>query len=113
MGSVAYNAHMSDLVLVLADICDAFNYTDDNTACRYGTTIQEVSNKLNNVVTTMLTWFNLREMKLNRNKFQLIVFDKQSTEHSFFNVGESVIENWPVVKLLGLNLDSRLVLMFI
>ncbi len=46
---------------------------------------------------------SLNELKVNRGKSQLIGFDRQSTEHSLtFNVGESVVENQPVVKLLGL-----------
>ncbi len=55
MGPFAYNAHTNDLVLVLATICDIFNYADDNTASCYGATVQEVLHKLNNVVSTMLT----------------------------------------------------------
>ncbi len=33
MGPFAYNAHTNDLILGLADMCDTFNYADDNTAC--------------------------------------------------------------------------------
>ncbi len=76
MGSFAYNAHTNDLVLVLAAICEIFNYADDNTASCYGATVQEVLHKLNNFVSTMLTWFSLNEMKVNSDKFQLIVFDR-------------------------------------
>ncbi len=78
-----------------------FNYADANTPCWYGNSAQEVLNKVNNAMSTILTWFSLSQMKVNRDKFQLIVFDRQSTEHSFtFNEGESVIENQPVAKLL-------------
>ncbi len=46
-------------------------------------------------------------MKVNSDKFHLIVFARQSTEHSLtFNMGESVIENQPVGKLLSLYVDS-------
>ncbi len=78
------NAHTNDLVLVLAAICDIFNYAADNIASCYGATIQEVLCKLNNVVSTMLTWFSLNELKVNSDKFQLIVFDRQSTEQFDF-----------------------------
>ncbi len=34
------------LAFVLADISDIFNYADDNTACCYDTTVQQVLKKL-------------------------------------------------------------------
>ncbi len=64
---------MTNLVLPLTDICDIFNYADDNAVSCYGATVQGVLYKLNNVVSTMLTWFTLNEIKVNNNKFQLIV----------------------------------------
>ena len=109
MGPFAYNAHTNNLVLVLADICDIFNHAEDNTACRYGTSVQGALNKLNNAVSAMLTWFALNEMKVKGDKFQLIVFDRKSIERSWtFNVGESVIENQPGLNLVGLYVDSPL-----
>ncbi len=109
MGPFAYNAHTNNLVLVLADICDIFNHAEDNTACRYGTSVQGALNKLNNAVSAMLTWFALNEMKVKGDKFQLIVFDRKSIERSWtFNVGESVIGNQPGLNLVGLYVDSPL-----
>ncbi len=80
MGPFAYNAHTNDLILVLADMCDGFNYADDNTACCYDTSIQGVLKKLNNVVSKMLIWFGMFEMKVNNDKFQLI--DPPGTERA-------------------------------
>ncbi len=96
-------------MLVLADMCDTFNYADDNTACCYDTSIQGVLKKLNKVVYKMLIWFSMFEMKVNNDKFQLI--DTPGTERSLsVNVDEIIIQNQPVVKLLGLHVDSYLVL---
>ncbi len=33
MGLCAYNVYTSALVMLLSDMCDQFNYADDNTAC--------------------------------------------------------------------------------
>ncbi len=35
MGPVVYNAHTNDLILVLANICDTFDYADYNTETCY------------------------------------------------------------------------------
>ncbi len=42
-------------------------------------------------------------------KFQLIVFNRQGVDQTLtVNVGECIIENQPVVKLLGLHVDNLL-----
>ncbi len=57
----------------------------------------------------MLTWFSLNEMNVNSDKFQLIIFNRQGVDQTWtFNVGESIIEHQPVVKLLGLHVDNLL-----
>ncbi len=48
MECIIYDAHAS----VLTDICDMLNYTDYFNCC-YGTIIQEVLKKLENVVSKM------------------------------------------------------------
>ncbi len=109
MGPFAYNAHTNDLILVLASICDIFNYADDNTVSCYDMSAQEVLNRLNDVVSKMLAWFSLNEMKVNSDKFQLILFNRQGVDQTLtVNVGESIIEHQPVVKLLGLHVDNLL-----
>ena len=47
-------------------------------------------------------------MKVNANKFQLIIFSKQVTENVSIHVDGHVTENEPVVKLLGLYIDDLL-----
>ncbi len=57
----------------------------------------------------MLTWFSLNEKKVNNAQFELIVFNRQGIGQTLtVNVGESIIENQPVVKLLGLHVDNLL-----
>ncbi len=53
-----------------------FNYGDDNTVSCYDMSTQEVLNKLNDVLSKMLTWLSLNEMKVNSDTFQLIVFNR-------------------------------------
>ncbi len=57
----------------------------------------------------MFIWFGMDEVKVNNDKFRLIVFDRPGKERAVtINVGESIIKNQPVVKLLGLHVDSLL-----
>ncbi len=54
----------------------------------------------------------MNEMNATNDKFQLIVFDRPGTERPLtIDVGESIIQTQPGVKLLGLHVDS-LVLSF-
>ncbi len=62
----------------------------------------EVIQGLENVASVMITWFKLNEMKVNGNKFQLILFNGQMAENVSVNVDGYVIRNENVVKLLAL-----------
>ncbi len=72
-------------MLVLADICDIFNYADNNTAGCYSTIVQVALDKLNNAVSKMLTRYRSNEMNVNSNTFQLIVFDRQRQYRTYFD----------------------------
>ncbi len=56
----------------------------------------------------MITRFRLNEMKVNVNKFQLIIFNRQMTENVSINVDAYVIRNEHVIKLLGVYIDDLL-----
>ncbi len=60
------------------------------------------------VALDMITWFNLNEMKVNGNKFQLIILNRQVTENVSIHVDGHIIENEHVVNLLGLYIDDLL-----
>ena len=76
MGPFSYNVHSNDLIMMMAKLCEIFNYADDNTVCCYGKILKEVKCQLENVITKMLSWFKINEMKVNNDKFQLILFSK-------------------------------------
>ncbi len=45
-GPFSYNVHSNDLIVGMSQICDIFNYADDNTICCYGDNITSVKGKL-------------------------------------------------------------------
>ncbi len=63
--------------MLLSTMCDIFNYADDNTACCYGDTTAEVIKGLEKVASVMITWLKLNQMKVNGNKLQLIILNRQ------------------------------------
>ncbi len=108
-GPFSYNVHSNDLIMLVARLCDIFNYADDNTICCYGNNINEVKHDLENVITQMNNWFSINEMKVNNIKFQMIAFTKDgvNSDESII-IDNNVIQSQRAVKLLGVNFDSAL-----
>ena len=61
------------------------------------TVLLKVIQGLEKVASVMITWFKLNEMKVNGNKFQLILFNRQMAENVSINVDGYVIKNEHVV----------------
>lgn len=110
LGPFTYNVHCNDLIIFLSLLCDIFNYADDNTVSCYGKNLSDVKLELENVTAEMLNWFKINEMKVNNEKFQLILFSKKGKTRDEFIMMEDdrVIEDQPVVKLLGVHCDNVL-----
>ena len=64
-GPLAYNIFSNDLILLIQDMCDAYNYADDNSIGCAGSSENEVINKLNFVSSIMLKWFKSTVKPLN------------------------------------------------
>ncbi len=108
MGPFAYNVYTNDLIMLLSTMYDIFNYADDNTACCYGNCTAQVVQGLEKVASVMITWFKLNEMKVNGNKFQLMLSNRQMAENVSINVDGYVIKSEHVVKFWGLYIDEVL-----
>ncbi len=107
-GPFAYNVHSNDLLYLINESCDVYNYADDNTVGCSGNDNVEVMNKLSHVSNIMIQWFQNNLMKANPDKFQLIVFNPRSTNIPSLTISGNVIQSQPIVKLLGVNLDIKL-----
>lgn len=110
LGPLSYNIHTNDLIVCLSDSCDIFNYADDNTICCHGTSILSVKDKLEVEIGKMAEWFKTNHMKLNVDKSQLIIFQKNRAwgDTVSMTVGDACIESQPIVKLLGVQVDACL-----
>lgn len=110
MGPLIYNIHSNDLLYCIMNQCDVYNYADDNTVGCVGDTIVNVREKLENVSKIMIDWFDINHMKANLSKFQYIVFrnSPKPDEIELLNVNNVIIEAQSYVKLLGVNVDSKL-----
>ena len=97
----------NDLLLVLAIICDVYNYADDNSILCEGENVEAVSTNIMQVANTMLKWFKDNYLQANPSKFQLIVFDK-SDELRNITLNDVVLPSQVCVKLLGVNIDNKL-----
>jgi hypothetical protein len=95
--------------MLMASICDIFNYADYNTACCYDKQLKYVKSRLEYVTMKMISWFKTNEMKVNHDKFQVIIFSKNGmfSEESV-KVDEAYVTTQHVVKLLGVTFDNML-----
>ena len=73
-GPLASNLFSYDLMFLIQDMCDAYNYADDNSIGCSGSSENEVINKLELVSLIMLKWFKSNYLQANPEKFQFIIY---------------------------------------
>ena len=106
-GPLAYNIFSNDLLLLIKDHCDISNYADDTTASCAGDNVDEIIEKLQNVASIMLTWFQSNYLQANPDKFQFILYN--SDDKYMLTINKNVkLESLDYVKLLGVTVDTKL-----
>jgi len=88
-------------------MCNAYNYADGNIIGWFGNNVTDLSEKLKNVSKVMVKWFNDNLMKVNPNKFQLIVFNRSSNTDPIC-LNNINIECRGYVKLLRVNFNVHI-----
>ena len=106
LGPLLFNIFLCDLFLTIKDI-DFASFADDNTPYCEGKTIEEVIEKLQKTANDLFSWFSNNEMKANPEKFQFIL---NTNEVHKLNLNENTIRNSTLVKLLGIQIDSNLMI---
>lgn len=76
IGPFVYNMHLNDLLCLIMNVCGIFNHASDNSICCVDDNTDDVKNKLQMVIATMMKWFDTNFMKPNPSKIQFIVFDR-------------------------------------
>ena len=102
----SHNVFTNDMLFILEDNVDIYNYADDNTFVCSGYDYESVKDKVVRNVRNVITWFESNNMMVNPDKFQCIVFGKNENFDSF-KIGKHDIVPQNNVKILGLNLDSE------
>ena len=71
-----FNVYLCDLFLFIPNI-DLVSYADDNTPFAMGSSELEVINEIKSVVESLTLWFRNNCMKVNPDKFHLLLSDKK------------------------------------
>ena len=108
MGPFCYNVFTNDLLLLIGNLCEIYNYADDNSVCCFGDTVLDVKIKLQYVATEMLSWFSDNYLKANPDKFQSILFGCNDNTQGMLNISDTNVNMSATVKLLGVYLDKDL-----
>jgi hypothetical protein len=107
IGPVSYNIFSNDMLSVLDDDIDVYNYADDNPLVCSGYDYHETQQRLVSNAQKVITWFEQNNMKINPDKFKYIVFGKHDNVESI-TINNNVILPENSVKILGLTLDKNL-----
>ena len=94
--------------MLIEELCDVYNYADDNSIGFSGKNTEEVISKLRNVANVMVTWFNDNFLQANPEKLQFIMFNDLNND-CVLSINNSVkLVKQEQVKLLGVTIDSKL-----
>ena len=104
LGPLLFNIFINDL---LYDFNDITNFADDNTIFDCKPNLDDIITNLTLKLDSILNWFRFNSMVANPSKFQLI-FPGTSNANISIECGNISIKSVEVVKLLGVQIDSKL-----
>ena len=76
LGPLLFNVFLCDLFLFIPNI-DLVSYADDNTPFAMGSSELEVINEIKSMAESFTLWFRNNCMKVNPDKFHLLLSDKK------------------------------------
>ena len=107
MGPLLFNIFINDMFYFVRE-CDQYGYADDNTLSKAAKDAASLKRALERDTANMLSWFTENYMSANPDKFQAIVLGMKNPETMNFAVGNVTINPSQSVKLLGIEIDSKL-----
>ena len=107
LGTILFNVFINDLLYWLEKL---FNFADDNTIAAFASKLSELIDLLQKDSDTAINWFKNNEMLVNPNKFQAIVFKKDSNLENEIQlkIDGKEIKTSKTVKLLDVTIDEKL-----
>ena len=107
MGTFIYNILTNDMLYMINDLCEIYNYADDNSICFHGRNVNDIVTNIESVSNVMFTWFKENNLKANPDKCQFILFTKDVLQ-STVNINNITLHSLASVKLLGVHIDREL-----
>ena len=104
LGPLIFNIFICDLFLFFPDM-NIVGYADDNTPYSLGKTKDEVLNEIKLASDKLFTWFQDNYMKINPDKFHLLL---SNTKDVKINICNETISSSSKEKLLGVTIDNNL-----
>ena len=77
MGPVLFNIYVNDLISLLQNFCQLYNYADDNTLSFCHDDINVVQFNLDRTCVLAIDWFKKNNMKVNAEKFQFMILGRK------------------------------------
>ena len=116
LGPAIFNCFMND---IFSDITSKngtlFNYADDNSVGSKKSVQDVLQLESKNIVemhvfhiSSIVNWCSRNQMEANPNKFQVIYSHDSDSEPFTININGILIKGEPHVKLLGINIDTKL-----
>ena len=68
MGTFIYNVSANDLLHLISNLCEIYNYTDDNSICVHGKNVNDIVSKIESVSKVMFKWFIENNLQANPDK---------------------------------------------
>ena len=104
LGPLLFNVFLCDLFLFIPNI-DLVSYADDNTPFAMGSSELEVINEIKSMAESFTLWFRNNCMKVNPDKFHLLLSDKKIHQVDICN---EKLSSTCSEKLLGIKIDNKL-----
>jgi len=104
LGPLIFNIFICDLFLFFPDI-NIVGYADDNTPYSLGQNEDQVLNEIKSASENLLSWFQDNYMKMNPDKFHLLLSNRKELK---INICNETISSSKHEKLLGVTIDSKL-----
>ena len=108
LGPLLFNVFINDLYMFIKE-STLYNYADDNSLSRAAASIREVICSLQNDGNAVIKWFTDNGMQANADKFQFMVISPHDdATHSLKLNDNTVLQSEKQVKVLGVEIDSKL-----